>query len=144
MSTSTEVEVYFEDTFYPKFSADLENARALVLIQSPFIGERRLDKIELLLQSCTRRKVRVCAFVQEPRLEADQHRFEAGVRRLTSLGVHVTTKHLIHEKLAVIDESILWDGSLNILSQDKSSERMTRWRDRDTVFRAVAKHGLNQ
>jgi hypothetical protein len=31
-----------------------------------------------------------------------------------------------HRKLAILDRSILWEGSLNILSQNSSSEIMRR------------------
>jgi hypothetical protein len=37
---------YTEQTFYDAFVKDLKTARALVLIQSPFIGEGRLRLLE--------------------------------------------------------------------------------------------------
>jgi hypothetical protein len=42
-----------------------------------------------------------------------------------------TVKH--HRKLAIIDDEILWEGSLNILSQNDSCEIMRR-----TVSQQVA------
>ena len=35
-------------------------------------------------------------------------------------------KKLFHRKLAIIDRKILWEGSLNILSQNHSRELMRR------------------
>ena len=51
---------------------------------------------------------------------------EEAVRRLQELDVRVmyTVKH--HRKLAIIDDEILWEGSLNILSQNDSCEIMRR------------------
>ncbi len=48
-----------------------------------------------------------------------------GIQAMQELGVRVlyTVKH--HRKLAVIDD-ILWEGSLNILSQNDSCEVMRR------------------
>jgi hypothetical protein len=48
------------------------------------------------------------------------------ISKLQSLGVLVlfTTGH--HRKLAIIDNEILWEGSLNILSQNGSCEIMRR------------------
>lgn len=46
------------------------------------------------------------------------------VSDMQSMGITVlyTVKH--HRKLAIIDESVLWEGSLNILSQNDSCELM--------------------
>ena len=39
----------------------------------------------------------------------------------------------IHRKLAIIDRSILWEGSLNILSQRDSIEHMRRFEGKETA-----------
>ncbi len=52
---------------------------------------------------------------------------EKEIQALEVLGVQVflcTGNH--HRKLAIIDREILWEGSLNILSQAKSREFMRR------------------
>jgi len=49
------------------------------------------------------------------------------IREFEILGVHVlsaTNNH--HRKLAILDRKILWEGSLNILSQTNSREIMRR------------------
>lgn len=52
--------------------------------------------------------------------EQEIQRFEQlGVQVFLCLGNH-------HRKLAIIDRNILWEGSLNILSQIKSREIMRR------------------
>ena len=135
--------VYDEQTFYQAFSSDLEQARALVVIQSPFVSDGRLDKIESWLIGCIKRRIRVCVFVQNPREPERARTVDRIAKRLTDIGVHVTLRKSIHEKLAVIDEAILWDGSLNILSQSDSSERMTRLTDSESVLAAIARHKLS-
>ena len=55
---------------------------------------------------------------------------EAEIQELEAVGVQVflcTGNH--HRKLAIIDRNILWEGSLNILSQMKSREFMRRLED---------------
>jgi hypothetical protein len=51
---------------------------------------------------------------------------EDAVASMQDIGIKVlyTVKH--HRKLAIIDEEILWEGSLNILSQGDSCEIMRR------------------
>lgn len=60
-----------------------------------------------------------------------------------SLGLHVTMRDRIHEKLAIIDEAILWEGSLNILSHANTSERMNRWQSRSKVHEVLISHRLD-
>ena len=140
-------EIFNEQSFYQQFASDLRDAKALVLIQSPFISKWRLDKLQTSFEECIARNVRVCVFIQDPvSSESNEQKqsVEQGAARLTSIGVHVNLRKSIHEKLAIVDEHIFWDGSLNILSQRKSRERMTRWIDRPTVFRAIVAHELNR
>lgn len=49
------------------------------------------------------------------------------ILRSKEMGVNITLlKGYHHRKLAIIDKKILWEGSLNILSQNKSKEVMRR------------------
>ena len=52
---------------------------------------------------------------------------EAGISYFEGLGAQVLlVKGSHHRKLAIIDQKILWEGSLNILSQSYSREFMRR------------------
>jgi DNA-binding XRE family transcriptional regulator len=140
--------VFNQETFLQGFLSDLASARGLVLIQSPFVTVRRVDQLRPYILSCIRRGVRVCAFIQRTfASDAEPARERAAavnsaVELLSSYGVHITTRDLIHEKLAIIDEKIFWEGSLNILSHSNTSERMTRWQSRGKVMEAINSHNL--
>lgn len=144
-------EVVTHQTFLDCFIKDLSQARGLVLIQSPFITVRRLEKLRAALRNCIYRGVRVCVFGQLPKEKRGQSAagdvrldaLESAASVLQSLKVHVSLVPRIHEKLAVIDERILWDGSLNILSHFDTAERMTRWVSRSKVLEAISLHGLD-
>lgn len=52
---------------------------------------------------------------------------EGVIRYYEQIGVQVlVTQNNHHRKLAIIDRDILWEGSLNILSQSESREIMRR------------------
>ena len=52
---------------------------------------------------------------------------ETAIRQLESMGVQVIIRtDNSHRKIAIIDQTILWEGSLNILSQNNSREYMRR------------------
>lgn len=141
--------VFTDKTFWPKFSSDLSNARGRVVIQSPFISSGRIEDLSKTFASLINNGVTICAFVQEPRYwSADQTKvrpdiaqnnaeIKARIKRLEEMKVHVNLKQDIHQKLAIIDESALWEGSLNILSHFKSIERMRRFTDLAEIRLAI-------
>jgi phosphatidylserine/phosphatidylglycerophosphate/cardiolipin synthase-like enzyme len=56
------------------------------------------------------------------------------IMQMSEMGVSVTLlKGNHHRKLAIIDRSITWEGSLNILSQNNSMEIMRRIEDKKTT-----------
>lgn len=134
--------VYTQETFFSALKADLESAKGLVLLQSPFLRLKRIDTVQRALVQCVRRRVQICVFVQRPWEEDAETTVAANL--LVSMGMHVTFLPEVHEKLAVFDELILWDGSLNALSHRNTSERMNRWVCREMVAEAIATHKLDR
>jgi predicted regulator of amino acid metabolism with ACT domain len=55
-------------------------------------------------------------------------RYEAreALSTLQHMGIHVVFTESHHRKLAIIDRKVLYEGSLNILSQNNSREIMRR------------------
>jgi len=56
-----------------------------------------------------------------------------GIMQDIGIEVLMTAGH--HRKLAIIDDGILWEGSLNILSQNDSCELMRRIESKEAVER---------
>jgi DNA-binding XRE family transcriptional regulator len=67
----------------------------------------------------------------------------AARKLLEEMGIHVTDIPAVHAKVAIIDDEIAWDGSLNILSQYRTEERMTRWRNKAKVAEIIKSHRLD-
>lgn len=119
--------LYDNTTFYRAFIKDLQYATRYVYIESPFITKKRIDYILLILSALCKRGVSVTVNTRHP----DEHdgiyidQAYNAVAEMQALGVRVlyTIKH--HRKLAIIDDT-LWEGSLNILSQNDSCEIMRR------------------
>jgi len=63
-----------------------------------------------------------------------RHQAANEILRSKELGVNITLlKGYHHRKLAIIDKKILWEGSLNILSQNNSKEIMRRLESPDEI-----------
>lgn len=118
-----------EKTFYKAFIKDLEQCQSEVIIESPFITSDRMMTLRPILNKLYDRGIKVFIITRDPREhnEGYEEQSENEIEALEALGIQVllcTGNH--HRKLAIIDRQILWEGSLNILSQIKSREIMRR------------------
>jgi phosphatidylserine/phosphatidylglycerophosphate/cardiolipin synthase-like enzyme len=133
-------DLYNQDTFYTTFARDLSLARDQVIIESPFITSKRVAKLVPAIRRLTGRGVQVVINtkpIDEHNEElADQASF--ALCELQELGVLVLFTVGHHRKLAIIDESIVWEGSLNILSQNDSCEIMRRIDSPDSAKHLLA------
>ncbi len=118
-----------EHTFYGSFSRDLRKANNRVLIESPYVTKRRAQEIAPLLLQIHRRGVEVVIYTRNP-YHHDGVLVSQALRGIELLGQSgaevITCNDMRHRKLAIIDNDILWEGSLNMLSQNGSKEIMRR------------------
>jgi phosphatidylserine/phosphatidylglycerophosphate/cardiolipin synthase-like enzyme len=127
---SPDPRLYDEKTFYSAFIRDILKARTCVVIESPFITKRRFYELLPALQDCLNRGVRIVINTRNPD-EHDPIMLEQSLKcieLLQELGVEVLYTFRLHRKIAIID-GIIYEGSLNILSQNDSCEIMRRTAD---------------
>ncbi len=122
-------ELFDEKTFYQAFIRDLENCREEAVIESPYITIERMRLLKPIFERLINKGVDVFIITRYPN-EHDgtmAEQAEAGIQYFEVLGAQVLLcagNH--HRKLAMIDREILWEGSLNILSQAHSREFMRK------------------
>src|SRR4030095_2941245 len=150
MTTAT----FSEEEFWTSFTQDLQLARAHLIIQSPFISAKRVAILSQSLRALTNKGVVICVFAQEPRGLADTanapdpeiicsvHQWRSVIEMLESMGIHVNVRKHIHAKFAVVDDKVLWEGSLNILSHSNTKEHMRRWQSQKEIRAIVEKNSL--
>lgn len=118
-----------EKTFYQAFVRDLERCKEEVIIESPFITTQRTRTLRTIFEKLVSRGVKIYIFTRDPLEHSDGYEVqsEEEIRYFEKLGVQVLLcvgNH--HRKLAILDRNVLWEGSLNILSQTHSREIMRR------------------
>lgn len=121
--------LFDETTFYSKFKHDLLHAEREVVIESPFITNDRTLSLCPVFEQLVARGIKVYVITRDPRkhLLVMRRHAEEVIDYFERIGVQVfitTNNH--HRKLAILDREILWEGSLNILSQSDSKEVMRR------------------
>lgn len=151
---TTSMNVFPAESFWTCFQDDLRNARAKLLIQSPFIDSRHLEQLRSILKTLIERNVRVCLFVQQPpewhlpslQLTGNEWPPKEGIHQILATletdGVHINWRTEVHKTVAVIDNSLLWRGEC--LSYDRASEQMRRVRSPQEAVSDVLQHKLDQ
>lgn len=126
--------------FYLSFSADLLNAKKEVIIDSPFITRRRVNRIFPIINQLITKNINIFVFTRIPSEHNDLMRVESErvINEFEEMGIKVLPfKGHLHRKLALIDRKILWEGSLNILSQWNSQEIMRRFEGENTCIQTM-------
>lgn len=140
-------ELLNEETFYPAFTKDLKNCQSELLIECPFITTRRLHQLLPMFQRLKEQKVRIVINTRDPQTNEDEYRREdahCAISRLQHTGVHVLYTGGHHRKLVVIDRKVLYEGSLNVLSQNSSCEVMRRIESAQLAWQMVRFIGVDR
>jgi hypothetical protein len=120
--------IYDKRSFFAVYGQDIIWAKKSILVVSPFITAKRVAQILLLLQEPLDRRVEVTVVTRpaEEFTERFKTAFGQILADLNKAGVNVVFKSRIHQKFAIIDQKIVWYGSINLLSFGSSEESMMR------------------
>ncbi len=119
--------IYDQKSFVEPFLHDIRNARKSIIIVSPFVKGTRVD---WLFRAVGQNPHPVLVTVitrpfNSFRGKSSSDAFRA-IQRLHEYKADVICKEAIHQKFAVIDEKIVWYGSVNLLSFGASQESVIR------------------
>lgn len=125
----TQSKLFNETSFYQQFTTDLGNCEKEVIIESPYITTTRMSVLLPHLKKLLNKQVKIHIFTKDPIEHDEMMRYQATneILKCVELGINVKLiKGGHHRKLSIINRNILWEGSLNILSQTNSQEIMRR------------------
>lgn len=136
--------LFDENKFYEAFVRDLKKCHSELIIESAYMTTKRIHYLLPHFYKLKKSHVRVVINTRDPE-ERDNYLREEARRSLSLLleiGVQVIFSESLHRKTAVIDRTILWEGSLNILSQNNSREVMRRTESSTLGWQMVRFSGL--
>jgi len=123
------IEVIFDKSnFLPVYNNDIVTAQREILIVSPFVTKRRTVQMMQHLEVALRNKVKVIV-VTRPMGDfggKDTAAMQGTLDLLQSAGVSVVFRPNIHQKFALIDQRVVWYGSINLLSFGSAEESIMR------------------
>ncbi len=121
--------LFSQRDFYGNFIQDLKKCKKEVIIESPYVTSSRMEVLYPIFEELLCRGVKIHIITRDPIDHDENIRHQATNEILYSkeLGINIILlKGYHHRKIAIIDQNILWEGSLNILSYYSSKEIMRR------------------
>lgn len=120
------IQVFDETSFFDCFAKDINAAKTSIFALAPYFGEYRWPKIQPLFNAALARNVEI-TIVTPPLAEAQNKSYvEKVITNLRCLGAIVATASGIHGKDIIIDEKIVYTGSMNWSSHRGRIEVMHR------------------
>lgn len=120
--------LYDQDTFYRAFIQDVRTCKKQLIIESPFITSKRVCILLPIFRQLREQGVQIVINTRAPEEHDDIYQVQAfqAVASFQTLGIDVLYTAAHHRKLAIVDNNVVWEGSLNILSFNDSCEIMRR------------------
>ncbi|WP_049576351.1 AAA domain-containing protein [Nocardiopsis sp. SBT366] len=110
---------------------DLARTIGSIEIYCAFLNRKPVERWLKHLIPRIAQGVRVTVFTRPVSDHQDQNaeRHQVQIQRLQKEGCEVRTRERMHEKVVVLDDTVLWHGSLNLLSSSGPTDLMMRLTD---------------
>lgn len=115
-------------SFLPVYLRDMDHARRDILIVTPFVTARRVAQMMECFAPILANQLPITIVTRPaasfPPRQKDQ--LTLIFKKLTDAGIMLIFKPDIHQKFAIIDQKIVWYGSINLLGFGNSQESIMR------------------
>lgn len=119
---------YDTNSFWGNIIPDLKHVHNRVIIFCPFVRKQRIDQLLPLFKKITESGNQVIIYTRPVSEHQDSYQTTARslIDSLRKEGAVVRIRKNMHEKVILIDDTIVWQGSLNLLSHRNTKEQMQR------------------
>ncbi len=129
-----EVEILYDrDNYWEKYSEDIAASYGQIIITSPYVKQRQINNMMVILKPLLQKGVEVFILTR-PLNEYKEAEFEKAEKSLTAMrdaGIKIIYQEGMHQRLTVIDNSIVWYGSISFLGYSNKDANVMRINNRD-------------
>ena len=145
MIGDTSFTIYDQTNFYQAFLEDMQKAKLRIVIFSPFVSRKRVETLLADFHNVSQRGIPIYIITRKTSkndvIQDLQTNDIQVIFASKSLGFEEYDK--FHFKLALVDSSVIYYGSLNILAQFESAESMIAFRTKKTVAQLIRNFGID-
>lgn len=127
--------IYDKKSYQEVYLKDLTESSKNVVISSPGINEKKVKQLIVLMQKKQEDGISVMVLTLSPESYPEKRveKTRELIGYLVGVGIKVIERPVMHEHYAVIDEEIVWYGSMNLLSGEKEDDNLMRVLSKDIV-----------
>ena len=127
--------IYDSHAVMETFDRDIADAVNSVVFFSPYIQNGRVSKLLPVLQEAIAAGVTIDIHTKEAESyeKSKQLEDQGMIARLRDIGAQVTTHQVLQQRCAIIDEKIVWYGSVDFLAFGRQNSEALRFVDSDTA-----------
>ena len=119
--------IFDKDNFLPVFNQDIVSAQKEIVIVSPFVRKMRTQQmVEHLKISAGNLRVIVVTRPAADFPPRSRPALQRTLSLLTDSGLRIVYQSNIHQKFAVMDQKVVWYGSINLMSYGSAQESILR------------------
>ena len=123
------------DSYEKVYEKDLLEANKEIIISSPGLNHAKVDAFVKLIKQRQEDGVKLMVITLNP--EGYPEEKIEDTKRLVEIlkngGVRIKLQEHMHEHFAIIDEEIVWYGSMNFLSRAKADDNLMRVKSKDVA-----------
>lgn len=130
-SSSTEItsRLYSKEEYLHDFEKDIVNAKTKIMITAPYLSKTETQTFVLLTAKKIAEGVTIIIYVKKASDETKNNKLQACIQLLENTGIRVEEKDDLSQKIAIIDEKVLWYGNINYLGYTEMEECCMRIED---------------
>ena len=120
--------IFDSQNYFDIFEKDVVSASKSIVISSPSFSFKKVNWLCAESEHLQLRGVSVVVLTLDPEDYPDDGRdqHKSHIEHLISSGVNVIPRHKYRERFAIIDKSLVWYGSMTLLSNEKEDDSMMR------------------
>lgn len=117
--------IFDSSNYLAVFEKDVQAAMSKIVISSPSLSTRKVQRFISLIQD---KGVSAVVFTLSPDSypEDGREHHQDLIGRLQNAGIRVVPQKHCHERYAVMDDSLVWYGSMNLLSNERADDNLMR------------------
>ena len=120
--------IFDSQNYFDIFEKDVVSASKSVVISSPSFSFKKVNWLCAESEHLQLRGVSVVVLTLDPEdyPEDGRDQHKSHIEHLISSGVNVIPRHKYRERFAIIDKSLVWYGSMTLLSNEKEDDSLMR------------------
>lgn len=120
--------IFDNESYHKVYEKDLQEANKEIIISSPGINRVKVKQLIMCLKKIQEAGVSITVITLNPASypESRAEKTKELIENLRNVGITVKEKEMMHEHFAIIDQEIVWYGSMNLLSREKEDDNLMR------------------